>query len=333
MPEKKEPPYLIIFLLLSLLLHLGLVYRFRAWQPSDNALEALRQQQKHETPVELIELPPEKKPEEPQTPPPKPSFLADRNQQSKNETKTEESRPQTVVTTPAPAPKPSPKPALQPTRPPAKPAAKPESKSEPQAKPAPIPRPNETATAKPGPSRPIPAEIKPQPEKELFRENVQPAPPETETPPNLKKLFPSFEELTKITEERQHQAAQEGKSQPHLPNRLKTSTEISLNTLDYQFHSYYLALKRKIELVWEYPYKARQTGLQGRLLLRFIINQDGTLADVTILRSSGVELLDHEAVRALHNAAPFPPLPARMHTDHLAVTATFEYLLSYRSVH
>ena len=67
--------------------------------------------------------------------------------------------------------------------------------------------------------------------------------------------------------------------------------------------------------------------------MRFVINQDGSLAEVTVLRSSGVALLDQEAVRAIQNASPFPPLPDRMNTDRLSVTATFEYLLSYRSVH
>lgn len=323
MQEKKEPPYLIIFLLLSLLIHLGLVYRYRAWQPATKALEELRRKQKDEIPVQIVELPPkEKKEEAPKPPPKKPTLLADRNQQSKTDTRTDASAPKTVRVKPVPKPKPTPQ---KPTK--TTPKAKPEAKvlAKPRTKPESQPSKVESAIAKPRPQSQAP--VKKEKAKEIVKERPE------ETRPEIKKLFPSFEELTKITEEQQNRPLPPGKQSPRLPSNLKRGTEISLNTLDYKFHSYYLALKRKIELVWEYPYKARQTGVQGRLLMRFVINQDGSLAEVKILRSSGVTLLDHEAVRAIQNASPFPPLPARMNTERLSVTATFEYLLTYRSVH
>ncbi len=318
MQEKKEPPYLVLFLLLSLLLHLGLAYRYRVWQPSTKALEELRRKKKDDIPVQIIELPPkEKKTETPKPPPKKPTLLADRNEQSKTNTRTDASAPKTVRVKPEPKPRQTPpKPVKLRPKVQAKSQVKPESR---------LPK-DDLAIAKPLPQNKTPEKVQPPLEKPAKEPQQKPR-------PDIKKLFPSFEELTKITEERRNRPAPPGKQQPHLPNKLKRGTEISLNTLDYKFHSYYLALKRKIELVWEYPYKARQTGVQGRLLMRFIINQDGSLAEVKILRSSGVALLDHEAVRAIQNASPFPPLPKRMNTERLSVTATFEYLLSYRSVH
>ena len=324
LPERKEPPYLIIFLLLSLLLHLGLAYRYRAWEPAAKALEELRKKNKQDIPVQIIELPPKKKkPETPKPPPKKPTFLTDRNQQTKTETRTEKSAPKTKIVTKPVKPQPKPKPKPQPAPPP-KPEAKPRPQEQvkPEAKPEkPLVKDDSALTQAKPPSK--------KPEK--------PTPPKKEKPkkkqPGIKKLFPSADELLKYTEQRQQRPAPASQQQPRLPNKLKRSTEVSLNTLDYKFHSYYLALKRKIELVWEYPYKARQTGAQGRLRMRFVINKDGSLAEVKILNSSGVPILDHEAVRAIQNASPFPPLPDRMNTERLAVTATFEYLLSYRSVH
>ena len=308
---------MLLFLLLSLLLHLSLAYRYREWQPSTKALEELRRKRKDEIPVQIIELPrKEKKPETPKPPPRKPSFLADRNQQSKTETRTDESAPKTVTVKPKPKPKSKPRKPASP-----KPKAKPETR----------PSKDEATVVKPRPQSKTPEKVSPPVKKEEIKESTKK--PVKESRPDIKKLFPSFEELTKITEERQNRPVPSGKHRPRLPNKLKRGTEISLNTLDYKFHSYYLALKRKIELVWEYPYKARRTGVQGRLLMRFVINQDGSLAEVTILRSSGVALLDHEAVRAIRDASPFPPLPERMNTERLTVTATFEYLLTYRSVH
>ena len=336
MPEKKEPPFLLLFFLLSLLLHLSLAYHYRDWQPSATALEELLREKKDEIPVQIIELPPKKKkPETPKPPPKKPSFLSDRNRQSKAETRTEKISPKAVKVVPKPSklkPKPVPK-KPAPHKPEAKP--RPKAKTKPLAKPQSRPAKDETAVVKPHPQNKASEKVSPPVKKEIVKELVKEPvrEPAKEPLPDIKKLFPSFEELTKITEEHQRQSTSSSKQRPRLPNKLKRGTEISLNTLDYKFHSYYLALKRKIELVWEYPYKARQTGVQGRLLMRFVISKDGSLAEVTILRSSGVALLDQEAVRAIRNASPFPPLPERMNTKRLSVTATFEYLLTYRSVH
>jgi len=316
--EKKEFPFLLIFILLSLLLHLGLAYHYRAWEPAAKLLEELRRKKKDEIPVQIIELPPkEKVKEKPKPPPKKPSFLADRNRQTKTETKTEE-KPDAVKMQPAPRKPVPPKPAPKP-RPKVKPAPRPKPEKRPQTKPE--------KTVKTRPQVKSPDKILAAEKGKVKKEA------EKKTQSDIKKLFPSFDELTRITKEQSQRPAPSGRRNPHLPNKLKRGTEISLNTLDYKFHSYYLALKRKIELVWEYPYQARRTGVQGRLLLRFVINIDGSLAEVKILRSSGSALLDSEAVRAIRNASPFPPLPERMNSERLAVTATFEYLLSYRSVH
>ncbi|MCK5681416.1 energy transducer TonB [bacterium] len=317
LPEKKEFPFLLIFILLSLLLHLGLAYHYRAWAPASKALDELLRKKKNDIPVQIIELPPQKKSKEkPKPPPKKPSFLTDRNQQTKTETRTDASSPKALKVKPAP-PKPQAKP-----QPKVKPVVKPKPKPERR------PKTDRPDTAKPKPQIKAPDQVLAA-EKKAAKKDVA-----KRTEPDIKKLFPSFEELTKITKEQnRRQVAPTGEQNPRLPNKLKRGTEISLNTLDYKFHSYYLALKRKIELVWEYPYKARRTGAQGRLLMRFVINQDGSLAEVKILRSSGNALLDSEAVRAIHNAAPYPPLPERMHSKRLAITATFEYSLSYRSVH
>jgi protein TonB len=317
--EKKEFPYLLIFLLISLLLHLGLAYYYRAWEPAAKAIAELRKKEKNNIPVQIIELPPkEKKKEKPKPPPKKPHFLADRNQRTKVETRTDESSPKPIRVKPIPAKPTPPKPKAQP-RPQAKPKPQPKTVSRPKTE-----RPN---TAKIKPQTKSPDKIPARGEKEMQKETKE------KVRPNIKKLFPSFDELTKITKEQSRRQAPGGKQRPHLPNKLKRGTEISLNTLDYTFHSYYLALKRKIELVWEYPYAARRTGVQGRLLMRFVINLDGSLAEVRILRSSGSALLDSEAVRAIRSAAPYPPLPKRMNSERLTITATFEYSLSYRSVH
>lgn len=50
----------------------------------------------------------------------------------------------------------------------------------------------------------------------------------------------------------------------------------------------------------------------GRLVLDVAIASDGSLASVSVTRSSGIEATDAEAIRILTEAAPFAPLPPEM---------------------
>jgi TonB family protein len=52
-----------------------------------------------------------------------------------------------------------------------------------------------------------------------------------------------------------------------------------------------------------------------------------------VVRSSGSELLDQEAVRAIRAAAPFPPIPTWIKPIPLSISAAMEYhdnRLNYR---
>jgi periplasmic protein TonB len=108
---------------------------------------------------------------------------------------------------------------------------------------------------------------------------------------------------------------------------------IALNTRDPQYITYFNSIKRSIEFVWEYPEAALRYGLQGKLLLQFTILDSGELESMQIVRSSGSNLLDHEALRAMKAAAPFRPIPPWIDKRRLTITASFEYLdnrLNYR---
>jgi periplasmic protein TonB len=108
---------------------------------------------------------------------------------------------------------------------------------------------------------------------------------------------------------------------------------IALNTRDPQYITYFNSIKRNIEFVWEYPEPALRYGLQGKLLLEFTILASGELESAQIVRSSGSNLLDHEALRAMKAAAPFRPIPPWIDKRRLTITASFEYLdnrLDYR---
>jgi TonB family protein len=65
-------------------------------------------------------------------------------------------------------------------------------------------------------------------------------------------------------------------------------------------------------------------GAVGRTHLRFVIQKDGRITDITIEQSSGVEFMDSYARRALL-LSKLPPLPAAFSEAALAVHMYFDY--------
>lgn len=56
-----------------------------------------------------------------------------------------------------------------------------------------------------------------------------------------------------------------------------------------------------------YPKEAIKKNMQGRTILQFIINKDGSVSDIEVARSSGSELLDNEAIRVVKSMPKWTP--------------------------
>ncbi len=113
----------------------------------------------------------------------------------------------------------------------------------------------------------------------------------------------------------------------------RNSDPVSLNTRDPIYVSYFTKIKQNIEQQWEYPEVALRYGLQGRVSLEFIIGGSGQLEQLRMIRSSGSQVLDEEALRAIKAAAPFPPIPSWIKPIPLSISASMEYhdnRLNYR---
>lgn len=100
---------------------------------------------------------------------------------------------------------------------------------------------------------------------------------------------------------------------------------VHLGTRNPQYVTYFGSIKRAIEAVWQYPPLALKYGLQGKLSMEFTISENGQLEETRILRSSGSDLLDDEALRAVTAAAPFSPIPPWIGRNRIDIIATFEY--------
>ena len=120
------------------------------------------------------------------------------------------------------------------------------------------------------------------------------------------------------------------KSSHIYPDDIDISDSVSISTQSSRFASYLHKVKRKIELVWEYPRIAGEMGISGRLFIKFTINRTGMLEKVELLKSSGASILDHEAIRAIKDAAPYPPFPKdnSFGVNKIKIHACFEYVLT-----
>lgn len=64
------------------------------------------------------------------------------------------------------------------------------------------------------------------------------------------------------------------------------------------------SLWRRVAELKRYPSSARMSGQEGKVILKAVIRSDGHLADVSIQKSSGHELLDAAAIEAVKLACP-----------------------------
>lgn len=58
-----------------------------------------------------------------------------------------------------------------------------------------------------------------------------------------------------------------------------------------------------------YPLIARQMGWEGKVEVSFIICADGSVKEIKVVRSSGIEVLDKGAEESIKKASPFPKPP------------------------
>lgn len=75
-----------------------------------------------------------------------------------------------------------------------------------------------------------------------------------------------------------------------------------------------------------YPEMARRLGRQGTVLVRFTVDREGHVLDVSLVQGSGSEMLD-EAAQALLHDARLPPFPPDMLLPQQSVTVPIRYRL------
>lgn len=111
-----------------------------------------------------------------------------------------------------------------------------------------------------------------------------------------------------------------------------------LSTKQFSYFNYYSSIKQKVKVHWEpllgqkvQPVLRQSRGLASgenhvtKLLL--IIDRDGNLKDVTVLRSSGIGQADSAAVEAFQNASPFSAPPKELIDENGEVQMRWDLVL------
>ena len=100
------------------------------------------------------------------------------------------------------------------------------------------------------------------------------------------------------------------------------------DTVEPQEKQHYLAaLAARINRNKYYPLASRRRAEEGKVVVRFIVQKNGDLTDLTIVESSGSRRLDAAALKTLRRVTPFRPIPEALNRDHWAITVPIAFSL------
>ena len=90
---------------------------------------------------------------------------------------------------------------------------------------------------------------------------------------------------------------------------------------------YLAALAANINRKKYYPMGSRRRGEEGTVVVSFVIQRNGELTDLSILKSSGSRRLDAAALKTLKRVTPFRPIPQTLERDRWPITVPIAFRL------
>jgi TonB family protein len=178
----------------------------------------------------------------------------------------------------------------------------------------------------PVPPRAADAPVLPRPEppkqpKPAKPEKPKPAPPDNRVDPTTQQKFvpPPREVLERKLGPAANAPPQPGAATGSTTGKAPVgSLTVTVENQDFTYKYYEAQTQSLIEQNW-----TRSPVGQARARVTFRIHSDGSISDLAIAESSGFDTFDLGALRAVQNAAPFPPLPRAYTALHDSVTVTW----------
>jgi protein TonB len=87
------------------------------------------------------------------------------------------------------------------------------------------------------------------------------------------------------------------------------SPVVAVPKVTFDREAYFASIRSIISSNKKYPAIAKRRGIQGRVVLQFIVLKDGSVKSQGISESSGFSILDRAALLILEESTPFPNPP------------------------
>jgi TonB family protein len=112
-----------------------------------------------------------------------------------------------------------------------------------------------------------------------------------------------------------------------------------LSTREWKFASFFNRVKQSVGMNWDPARELRVRDPTGNLyggrdrqtVLQVTLNQRGMVEDISVLKSSGLDFLDLEAVHSIERAQPFPNPPNGLLTADSKVSFSFGFFVELSS--
>ena len=78
----------------------------------------------------------------------------------------------------------------------------------------------------------------------------------------------------------------------------------------------------------KYPRSAIRRNIEGTVFIRFRMDRSGKLLSYSVIRSSGHEVLDEEALAMMERADPLPPLPPELPRETIEIDVPTDFFLT-----
>ncbi|MBX2899247.1 MAG: energy transducer TonB [Cyclobacteriaceae bacterium] len=169
----------------------------------------------------------------------------------------------------------------------------------------------------------VPAtEIPPPPEVIVQQPRLVAVPDEQEIKQELKFTFDM--EVTEETRVQQVEAIEQPKVEDEKADEIFTVVEVSAEPKGGRA-AFYKYVGENIQ----YPAQARRMGIQGRVFVEFVVNKDGALTDVVVVKGIGAGC-DEEALRIVKNAPAWNPGRQRGHAVKQRMVIPITFMLADR---
>lgn len=179
----------------------------------------------------------------------------------------------------------------------------------------------------------------PQPKPQPPKQKLEKGPGKIE---KLSQLVPQYSLTPNARKDLARHVGNPSQTDDYLKD-VETGLQTALSTREFLYYSYYDRIKKKIRQFWE-PNVRQQVKMiyrKGRTIasasdritqVLITLDSRGSLERIEVITQSGVAALDHAAIEAFKEAAPFPNPPKGMVEQDGRIRIRWDFILEARSL-